>query len=139
VDVSIPTDYIADMSQRLRTYKRISSAGSEEVLNKLFAEVQDRYGRAPESVENLFNYGHLRRLAEKMRVLSVDRTPQGIAFKLSEQAKVDPEKLMDLMNSAEGVSFSPNGVLRIPINSTTESQQILDSARQILHEIRSNE
>ncbi|HEX9928996.1 MAG TPA: transcription-repair coupling factor [Pyrinomonadaceae bacterium] len=138
VDVSIPTDYIADMSQRLRTYKRISSANSEEVLNKLFAEIQDRYGRAPESVENLFNYAKLRRLAEEMRVLSIDKTPQGIAFKLSERAMVEPEKLMDLVNSGEGIGFSPNGVLRIPINSADESQQILDSARQILHEIRSN-
>jgi transcription-repair coupling factor (superfamily II helicase) len=139
VDVSIPTEYIADMSQRLRTYKRISSASSEDVLNKLFAEIQDRYGRAPESVENLFNYARLRRLAEEMRVLSIDKTPQGIAFKLSERALVDPEKLMDLVNSKEGIGFSPNGVLRIPINSANESQQILDSARQILHEIRSNE
>lgn len=138
VDVSIPVDYIADMSQRLRTYKRISSANSEEVLNKLFAEIQDRYGRAPESVENLFNYARLRRLAEEMRVLSVDKTPAGIAFKLSERAAVDPEKLMDMVNSVEGVGFSPNGVLRIPLNSTTESQQILDRARQILHEIRAN-
>jgi transcription-repair coupling factor (superfamily II helicase) len=138
VDVSIPTDYIADMSQRLRTYKRISSANSEDVLNKLFAEVQDRYGRAPQSVENLFNYARLRRLAEEMRVLSVDKTPNGIAFKLSENAAVEPEKLMDLVNSSEGVSFSPNGVLRISLNSVGESQQILDRARQILHEIRSD-
>ncbi|MDQ4120455.1 MAG: transcription-repair coupling factor [Acidobacteriota bacterium] len=139
VDVSIPTDYIADMSQRLRTYKRISSANSEDVLRKLYAEVQDRYGRAPESVENLFNYARLRRLAEEMRVLSIDKTPQGIAFKLSERAAVNPEKLMDLVNSAEGISFSPSGVLRIPINSADESQQILDLARQILQEIRNDE
>ena len=136
VDVSIPTEYIGDMSQRLRTYKRISSANSAEVLDKLYAEIQDRYGRAPESVENLFKYARLRRQAEEIRVLSVDKTPTGIAFKLSERAAVDPEKLMDLVNSAEDISFSPNGVLRIPVNFATESQQILDHARQILHEIR---
>jgi transcription-repair coupling factor (superfamily II helicase) len=137
VDVSIPVDYISDMGQRLRTYKRISSVNSEEALQKLFAEVQDRYGRMPESVENLFNYARLRRLAEEMRVMSVDKTLNGIAFKLTERADVNPEKLMDLVNSQDNVSFSPNGVLRVPL-SEEESQQILDSARQILYEIRND-
>jgi hypothetical protein len=46
---------------------------------------------------------------------------------------------MDMVNTVEGVGFSPNGVLRIPLNSAIESQQILDRARQILHEIRASE
>ena len=136
VDVSIPTEYISDMGQRLRTYKRISSVDSEERLQKLFAEVQDRYGRAPESVENLFNYARLRRLAEEMHILSVDKTPTGLAFKLSENAAVDPGKLMNLVQSTPDAHFSPNGVLRLPLNSESASQQILDLARQTLQEIQ---
>jgi transcription-repair coupling factor (superfamily II helicase) len=135
VDVSIPTDYINDMGQRLRTYKRISSVESEERLQKLFAEIQDRYGRVPESVENLFNYARLRRMAEEMQILSVDKTPDGIAFKFSEKAKIDPEKLMEIVQSTAGANFTPNGVLRLPLNSE-QSQQILDFARQTLQEIQ---
>ena len=138
VDVSIPTEYIADMGQRLRTYKRISSADSEARLQKLFAEVQDRYGRMPESVENLFDYARLRRIAEEMRVVSIDRTREGIAFKLNENAKVSPEKLMNLVQSNEDAVFTPNGVLRLPINSR-QSQHILDFARQTLQEINAED
>ncbi|HEX6126775.1 MAG TPA: transcription-repair coupling factor, partial [Pyrinomonadaceae bacterium] len=47
VDVSIPHEYISDASQRLRTYKRISSAESEETLMHIHAEIKDRYGRIP--------------------------------------------------------------------------------------------
>ena len=64
VDVSIPQEYISETSQRLRTYKRISSAESEEVLRRIYTEIEDRYGRIPESVENLFEYARLRKLAE---------------------------------------------------------------------------
>jgi transcription-repair coupling factor (superfamily II helicase) len=103
-------------------------------LQKLFAEVQDRYGRMPESVENLFNYARLRRLAEEMQILSVDRTADGIAFKLTEKARIDPEKLMSLVQTGDGASFSPNGVLRVSLNSE-QSQHILDFARQTLQEI----
>src|SRR5687767_480876 len=47
VDVSIPDEYINDMGQRLRTYKRVSSARDEEALSTIRQETRDRYGRLP--------------------------------------------------------------------------------------------
>jgi transcription-repair coupling factor (superfamily II helicase) len=64
VDVAIPKEYIVEASQRLRTYKRISSAESEEDLATIHQEIEDRYGRIPEPVENLFLFGRLRKLAD---------------------------------------------------------------------------
>ena len=53
VDVAIPDEYISDMGQRLRTYKRVSSSRDEDTLTNIRRETQDRYGRLPESVEQL--------------------------------------------------------------------------------------
>jgi transcription-repair coupling factor (superfamily II helicase) len=53
VDVAIPDDYISDMGQRLRTYKRVSSARDDATLNAIRNETSDRYGRIPISVERL--------------------------------------------------------------------------------------
>src|SRR6185295_13167689 len=78
VDVAIPEDYISDMGQRLRTYKRVSSARDEEMLRVILTETQDRYGRLPQSVEQLFSYALLRRLAENLAVLSIDKTGEGV-------------------------------------------------------------
>ena len=115
IDVSIPKDYITDAGQRLRTYKRISSAESDDALSAIHTEVEDRYGKIPESVNSLFQYGRLRKLAERMGILSVDRSGTTLAVKLSENAKVDPEKIMNMVSGEEGSSFSPNGILRIVI------------------------
>src|SRR5205085_2102496 len=90
IDVAIPEDYISDMGQRLRTYKRIASARDDESLRQIRAETEDRYGRLPEPVENLLAYARLRRTAEQTGVISLDRTPQGLAIKLSERARVAP-------------------------------------------------
>jgi len=113
IDVSIPKDYIIEASQRLRTYKRISSAGSDEELSAIRTEIADRYGRIPRSVENLFAYGQLRQLADRMRIVSVDKTADGVAIKLGETSIVSPEKLMQLLAEVAGSSFSPSGILRI--------------------------
>ena len=115
IDVSIPKDYIVDASQRLRTYKRISSAESDEALSQIHAEIEDRYGRVPDSVNALFEYGRLRKAAERIGIVSVDRAGETLAIKLSENGKVDPEKLLGFVSESEDRSFSPSGILRVGI------------------------
>jgi transcription-repair coupling factor (superfamily II helicase) len=133
VDVSIPQEYISEASQRLRTYKRISSADNDETLSHIHSELQDRYGRIPESVDNLFEYGRLRKLAESMRIVSIDRTADGVAIKLAENARVAPERLMEILSEHDGSSFSPSGILRLPIdgeNAIAFTRGILQKVRQ---------
>lgn len=132
VDVSIPQDYISETSQRLRTYKRVSSASSEEELSKIYSEIADRYGKIPESVENLFQYARLRKQAEQMHVLSVDKSGSGLAIKFGENSKVDPEKLMAFLAQNEKANFSPNGILRLE----SAAEKLIESARSILDEIK---
>ena len=130
-DVSIPNDYISETSQRLRTYKRISSAAREEDLRQIYSEINDRYGKMPISVENLFEYARLRKTAEQMRVVSVDKTKEGFAIKLGENARVAPEKLMQLLSENEGASFSPGGVLKV----ATMEENLIEAARKVLETI----
>ncbi|MGB7069004.1 MAG: transcription-repair coupling factor [Pyrinomonadaceae bacterium] len=130
VDVSIPKEYISDTGQRLRTYKRISSAESEEGFQTIYAEIEDRYGRIPESIDNLFDYGRLRKLAERLRVISIDKTADGFAVKLSENARMTPDKLMDFVGSHADATFSPTGILRVasgPGEILTLAQSVLES------------
>src|SRR5216110_3704653 len=131
VDVGIPETYISDMGQRLRTYKRVSSARDEETLSSIRNETRDRYGRLPESVEQLFGYALLRRLAEDLGVLSIDKTTDGVALKFSEKARVAPEKLMQLIRLREGATFAPSGVLRLEL-SEEERDEVLAVARRVL-------
>jgi transcription-repair coupling factor (superfamily II helicase) len=137
VDVAIPESFIADMGQRLRTYKRVSSARDEEALAAIRAETEDRYGRMPEPVEDLFGYARLRMASETVGVISIDRTREGIAIKLAEKARVAPEKLMELISVREGASFTPSGVLRLELNED-EKDHALAVARRVLLQIRAD-
>lgn len=138
VDVAIPDDYISDMGQRLRTYKRVSSARDEATLLSIMRETQDRYGRIPEPVQRLVAYAQLRRVSEELRIVSIDRTPDGIAIKFSEKAKISPEKLALFVAENEGAVFTPNGVLRLVL-SEDDLEYVLDLARSVLLRIRAND
>ncbi|HKP73418.1 MAG TPA: transcription-repair coupling factor, partial [Pyrinomonadaceae bacterium] len=135
VDVAISEDYISDMGQRLRTYKRIASARDDETLRQIRAEMEDRYGRVPESVERLLAYARLRREAEQVGVISLDRTPTGVAIKLGEKARVAPEKLLALVKERAGTTFAPSGVLRIEL-SEDEAENVIENTHGLLLQIR---
>ena len=128
-------DFIEDMGQRLRTYKRVSSARDEETLSSIKLETEDRYGRLPAPVERLFEYASLRRLAEQTGVISIDKTATGIAIKFSEKAGVDPEKLAAFLRNNKRAGFSPTGVLRIDLTEA-EHEDVLGAARDVLLQIR---
>lgn len=114
IDIRIPQDYINDMSQRLRAYKRISSAQSERELADVHAEMHDRYGPIPETVEDLFEYARLRREAARLGVISIDREGTAVTLKLAENARIDPERLVALV-AGGGARLHPSGVLRVEL------------------------
>ena len=138
VDVAIPEDYISDMGQRLRTYKRVSSARDETTLQSIRTETEDRYGRIPPSVERLFSYARLRRTAEELGIVSMDKTPDGIAIKFIEKARISPEKLATFMGEQAGSVFTPSGVLRL-ILTEDEQDNVLEFARDVLLRIKSTD
>ena len=108
------------------------------MLTSIRNETADRYGRVPVSVERLFDYARLRRLAEEIGILSIDKTADGAALKFSETARVSPEKLGDFVASHQGTVFTPTGVLKLIL---TEDQQdeVLKVVRDVLLELRASD
>ncbi|MFY9607960.1 MAG: transcription-repair coupling factor [Blastocatellia bacterium] len=134
LDIRIPEDYVYDMSQRLRTYKRISSAESEGELAEVHAEIEDRYGAIPETVESLFEFARLRREASRLGVISIDREGDRLAVKFSEGAKVDPDKLIAMVSEGSA-SFAPSGVLKIRLETQDETG-VFDEVSELLNHLR---
>jgi transcription-repair coupling factor (superfamily II helicase) len=73
ISVRIDSSYIPEENQRLRMYKRIAGAEDAAALADVRAELQDRYGAPPESVENLLAAGELRLLCERLGIAQLDR------------------------------------------------------------------
>jgi transcription-repair coupling factor (superfamily II helicase) len=129
IDVRIPEDYVSDMSQRLRIYKRISSAQTEEELSDIRAEMEDRYGAIPGPIENLFEYARLRRQAARLGIISIDREGDALVVKFSESPPIDPAKVIALASEGKA-KLSPSGVLRIKLRASNaalaETKRLLE-------------
>jgi transcription-repair coupling factor (superfamily II helicase) len=115
LDIRIPHEYIADEHQRLRAYKRISDAKTEEDAQKIAEELQDRYGPLSDAVLNLLRFSVLKTVVERAGVEAIDRRSGMLNIKFHEQSRVDPGKLLEIVTNNDGAQFTPAGVLRLPL------------------------
>jgi transcription-repair coupling factor (superfamily II helicase) len=135
LDIRIPESYIADTSQRLRMYKRISSAATDEDLNTLRQEMVDRFGQYPDQVENLFRYARLRQETMALQIQSIEKNKNQVFFRFVDQSKVSAERLLKLVTGNRNARFSPQGLLTLDVPELTPPQ-LFSSIDKILDEIR---
>ena len=135
LDIRIPEEYIADSSQRLRMYKRISSAVDRDQLGSLRQEMTDRYGRYPDTVENLFRYAELRLDAYAMQIYSVERKNSKVFFKFVDQSRVSAPRLLELVRRSKMATLSPQGVLTMDLGDA-HPKLLFESIRNVLNQIR---
>jgi transcription-repair coupling factor (superfamily II helicase) len=73
ISLRIDDTYIPEEGQRLRMYKRIAGAESMAVLTEVRAELEDRYGKPPESVLHLLIAGEIRLTCELLGIAQIER------------------------------------------------------------------
>jgi transcription-repair coupling factor (superfamily II helicase) len=135
VDIRIPSSYIADENQRLRAYKKIADARDPEQAKRVLDELSDRYGPAPADVALLTSFSNVKSLAQTLGIELVELRGGFLNFKFHEQARVEPQKLMDLVRLTSGAQFTPTGVLRLPAQGN-EAGPLIESLRRYLDAMR---
>jgi transcription-repair coupling factor (superfamily II helicase) len=135
MDIRIPESYIADSNQRLRMYKRISSATTDDELTLLQQEMVDRFGQYTEQVENLFRYARLRLDTLALQIQSIEKNRNQVFFRFVDQSKVNADKLLKLVTRNKNARFSPQGLLTLEVPDLPPAR-LFDSINKVLDEIR---
>lgn len=71
VEASIPESYINSDKLRLEIYRKIAAARNESDFDDIRDELQDRYGKPPQSLDILFAIARLRMKAKNMGITDV--------------------------------------------------------------------
>ena len=135
-EIRIPSEYIPEDNQRLRAYKKIADVKSREVAVDIVAEFADRYGPVPDAVKLLVDFGQAKNLAQQIGVESVDRRQGIFQIKFHPEARIDPQKLMELIQKSPGASFSPSGVLKAGDTTGAPPEKIVSTLYALLDELR---
>jgi transcription-repair coupling factor (superfamily II helicase) len=130
VDIYIPKDYITDENLRMTFYKKIASAQTDQRLEDIRNELRDRFGALPRNVENLLHFVKVKRIAQELGVTSIVREGARGVVKMTQAARVDPTKLLALIEQNPQVKFSPNGVLSFPLKE--HGPAVIDAIESLL-------
>lgn len=66
LEIMIPDSYIPNINERLSIYTQINSLKDREAMNKMMETLEDRFGRLPEMVKEIFKAVELRREAKEL-------------------------------------------------------------------------
>ena len=133
MDLKIPVHFIAEEMQRLRIYKQIATTRNESEVDSLYRDLEDRFGELPLPVRNLLEYARLRILGRARGVTAMERTTHGIDIRFHESARIDPERIVELVSTREDVTFAPPATLRL--KAPAGRSDLFENINEVLREL----
>src|SRR5437773_12083430 len=131
--MKIPADFNAEELQRLRVYKQIATTRHEADVDSLYRELEDRFGELPLPMRNLLEYARLRILGRARGVTVMERNVHGIDIRFHESARIDPERIVELVGSRPDVTFAPPATLRLKVPASRAD--LFENIGEVLREL----
>ncbi|HEY8300831.1 MAG TPA: transcription-repair coupling factor [Jatrophihabitans sp.] len=112
VDANLPVEYLPGERLRLEAYRALASATTDEMVDAVRAELVDRYGPIPPSVENLLAVARFKVLCRRYGITEISMQGNTVRFSpldLPESAQLRVQRLFDKAHYKQAV-----GTLSVP-------------------------
>ena len=112
VDAHIPESYISDQELRLEAYRRLAVTTTQEEVDDVLVEWQDRYGELPVEAESLISLARLRVEAIRVGLTEIVKLRNEIKMgpvdlKASQEVRLQRLRRGAVLRAAEGTLFIP--------------------------------
>ena len=111
IDVSsyIPESYIEDNSQKIEIYQNIALCRTEEDIKNTILDVEDRFGKMPKEVNNLFEIARIKELCKNSGVTKIMQKQNKIVFYFEQNSfNMDIDTLIKKYKNS--IKFSPGKI-----------------------------
>ncbi|MBO6001141.1 MAG: DEAD/DEAH box helicase, partial [Spirochaetales bacterium] len=131
----IPDSYISDPTVKLEIYKKIAATRTRDQLERLSAELDDRFGNMPEQVSNLLYICELRIVCRMLDIYHMKERNGNVTVEFSRIASISVDKLIDLIKTSAGaVTIDPKRPYIM--NMKTQAISLKDKALFILEKLQ---
>ena len=132
----IPDEFINDSSQKIEIYQNIALCKNEKDIEDVLDEIIDRYGRAPDEIQNLLEIARIKNLAREKSVIKIAQKGNNIIYHFdSNKFNLDSiDKLIKIYRSR--IKFSPGTIPYITFNlSNKKVLNIIDECKEFLNNL----
>jgi transcription-repair coupling factor (superfamily II helicase) len=132
--VTIPEDYIPDLSARLSLYRRLSALSEETEIEAMGAEIVDRFGPPPAEVDLLLKLVRIKALCRFSHVEKLDAGAKGMTIAFRDNSFANPAGLVKWVTANPDARVRPD--MRILVSGDFERlKDRLDGALKTMREI----
>jgi len=104
----IPDSYITEPVEKMEVYKKIASVTTQEELDQVHLELQDRFGPLPEAVHSLLSLAEIRIICRDLSIAALRERGGTVEIEFAKVSVVSAEKVVRLIQESAGnVKLSP--------------------------------
>ncbi|MBP7094883.1 MAG: transcription-repair coupling factor [Spirochaetia bacterium] len=104
----IPDDYIGQPAVKMEIYKKMAGIWTQDDIEALYRELEDRFGPVPEEVASLLALAEIRVLCKKLAIATLRERAGHVTVEFAKVAKVSVDRLLRLMReSAQKIRLDP--------------------------------
>jgi len=127
----LPSDYCADVHERLTLYKRLANCATLDALSGMQEELIDRFGRLPDAARALIETHRLRILSRPLGIQKIDASGEAIAIQFVPRPPIEPERIIRLIQSRKDARLAGQDRLRFTL-ATADLAERVQKIREIV-------
>lgn len=98
----IPDSYIDSPQEKMEVYKMIAAIRDNEDLERVYAELHDRFGPLPDEAASLLSLAEIRIICRQLAVFSLRERKGVVQIEFAKVARLKVERLIRLMQESSG-------------------------------------
>ncbi len=108
----LPESYVKDTEERLRLYRRLSHCRSDEAVEAIREELEDRFGQIPEETYHLLEVIKVKILLTKLSIRKFEETPSQMVLSFDETTQISPQRVVEMVQRGDGrIRLTPDSML----------------------------
>ena len=98
----IPEDYIDSSQEKMEVYKMIAAIREKDDLERVYAQLLDRFGPLPDEAESLLALAEIRIICRELAVFSLKERSGVVRIEFAKVSRIKVDKLVRLIQQSGG-------------------------------------
>ncbi|MCM1321162.1 MAG: transcription-repair coupling factor [Bacteroides sp.] len=105
----IPDTYISNPQTKMEIYKKVAAVSDRDELERVYAEMEDRFGPVPDEAASLLAIAEIRVICRQLRIASLRERSGAVQIEFSDVSLVPADKALRLIRESVGrVKLDPH-------------------------------
>ena len=135
ISAFIPENFIESEKERLYYYKKLSLIKDYKELDEIKEDIIDKFGNLPYEMENLFEIFRIKILLKKLNIEKMDLTEAGIVIIPGLKAKININKVIDLLLTDNDIKILSNEKLFLKLDANYSLKDKLNRLEIVLNRL----